>query len=79
MKILSIMKGLRKKRYAFQLTPEEFSRLDILTKEAGVSKDEFLQILVDSAWKRKATCATAVDDFVDTLERFLDEKGEAYK
>lgn len=76
MKTLSITKGLKQKTYKFKLTPEEFSRLEILAKEAGMSKDEFLQLLVDSAWKRKITRATVIDDFVHTLEKCLDEKGK---
>lgn len=76
MRILSVTKSPKHKTYKFKLTPEEMARLDILAKEAGTSKDEFLQLLVDSAWKRRVTRATGIDDFVSVLEKCLDEKGK---
>lgn len=79
MKMLSVSRGLSQRQYKIKLTPEEFARLDILAKEAGMTKDEFLEMLLESAWKRRVTRSTTVDDFIDTLERFLDEKGEAYR
>lgn len=83
MKILSISKGLKTKCYTFKLTPEEFSRLDILAKEAGIEKNTYLAVLLDAVWIAKKNKQRIEDDgislFMRSLELYLSRKEGADK
>lgn len=71
MKILSVSKGLKLKTYKFKLTEEEFARLDILAKDAGVTKDEYLQITINNLWKATRNEGDLLDAFRYAFEECL--------
>lgn len=79
MKMLSITKGLKRKTYKFKLTPEEFTRLDILAKQNGITKDEWLQAIVDRAYRSSKITHSErgeIDLFTWAVQCYLKEKVE---
>lgn len=80
MKKLTFTKSLRDtKQIRIQLTPEESSKMDILAKEAGVTKDVWLQTLIDRIWDFRVngeSDAEVLDRFIYAFEVYLNRKCE---
>lgn len=78
---MKTVKNIRNKAMTISVSPELFDKIEILSKQSGVSKSAYVSVLVAESIRQKDIINTALDNFptqlADKMKEIFESKTES--